>query len=225
MIGSKVRTVQPVRLRATPGYVGKPESDVLTTLPADERGQVLGGPADLDGLRWWHMMVSASSTTGGWIGWAAATAPNEVALLSFEEPALLPPGWERAVAFVLRLEGGYVNDPNDPGGETKYGISKRSYPQLDIANLTEADAKAIYARDYWQASGADGLPWPLSLIHFDSAVNTGVGQAQKWLQQSGGEASRYLALRLMFYTKLDHWRHFGAAWSRRVADLLQEMAA
>lgn len=84
---------------------------------------------------------------------------------------------------------------------------------------------AIYERDYWQASGAAGLSWPLSLVLFDSAVNAGVGQAQTWLQQSGAEVHRYLALRLTFYTKLNHWRHFGAAWSRRVADLLQEMAA
>jgi hypothetical protein len=61
--------------------------------------------------------------------------------------------FERAVAFVLRHEGGYVNDPRDPGGETKYGISKRAYPRLDIKGLTEADAKEIYRRDYWEKAG------------------------------------------------------------------------
>lgn len=219
MIGSMVRTVQPVRLRATPGYGEKPESDVLTTLPTGESGMVLGGPVEQDGLRWWHVMV------GAWIGWVAESAPNGVALLDLAEatPAPMPPGFARAMVFVARWEGGYVNDPNDPGGETKYGISKRSYPQLDIANLTEAEAKAIYERDYWQASGADGLPWPLSLVVFDSAVNAGVAKARGWLQTSAGSVGFYLALRLEFYTKLPHWQHFGAAWSRRVADLLREV--
>lgn len=82
MIGSTVRTMQPVRLRATPGYVEKPDSDVLTTLPADERGKVLGGPVEQDGLRWWHIVA------GAWIGWAAESAPNGVALLSIGEPTV-----------------------------------------------------------------------------------------------------------------------------------------
>lgn len=54
-----------------------------------------------------------------------------------------------AVAELAELEGGYVNRPDDPGGETKFGISKRSYPHLDIAALTLEDAQAIYHRDYW----------------------------------------------------------------------------
>ena len=58
--------------------------------------------------------------------------------------------FERLIGFVLAHEGGYVNDPQDPGGETKYGISKRSYPHLDIANLTREEAIAIYRRDWWE---------------------------------------------------------------------------
>ena len=49
-----------------------------------------------------------------------------------------------AIPRVITNEGGYVNDPDDPGGETKYGISKRSYPALDIKNLTVEQATAIY---------------------------------------------------------------------------------
>ena len=56
----------------------------------------------------------------------------------------------KAFEKVLRHEGGYVNDPLDLGGETKYGISKRSYPHLDIKNLTLDQAKQIYFRDFWQ---------------------------------------------------------------------------
>jgi len=59
----------------------------------------------------------------------------------------------QAIPITLANEGGYVNDPNDPGGETKYGISKRRYPNLDIKNLTVADATAIYLRDFWLFGG------------------------------------------------------------------------
>jgi len=55
-----------------------------------------------------------------------------------------------AVEMVMQHEGGYVNEPADPGGETKFGISKRSYPHLDIANLTREEAIAIYRRDWWE---------------------------------------------------------------------------
>lgn len=57
--------------------------------------------------------------------------------------------FEKAVAEVMESEGGYVDRPDDPGGETKYGISKRSYPDLDIPNLTEEQAREIYYRDWW----------------------------------------------------------------------------
>jgi lysozyme family protein len=57
--------------------------------------------------------------------------------------------FELLIGAVLEHEGGYVNDPDDPGGETKYGISKRTYPGLDIVNLTESQARDIYYRDWW----------------------------------------------------------------------------
>ncbi len=78
--------------------------------------------------------------------------------------------------------GGYVNNPDDPGGETKYGISKRAYPDIDIAGLTEDDAKAIYQRDYWGAHQCDTMPWAVGWVFFDCAVNHGAHMAIKWLQ-------------------------------------------
>lgn len=50
---------------------------------------------------------------------------------------------------IIDIEGGYVKDPDDPGGETKYGISKATYPDVDIKNLTIAQAYDIYNRDFW----------------------------------------------------------------------------
>ncbi|WP_457642654.1 glycoside hydrolase family 108 protein [Persephonella sp.] len=92
--------------------------------------------------------------------------------------------FETAFRLVLAKEGGYVNDPYDSGGETKYGISKKAYPHLDIKNLTLQQAKEIYYRDYWIPSKADKLPDQLAIMHFDTAVNTGVKTANKILQKA-----------------------------------------
>ena len=58
----------------------------------------------------------------------------------------------KAIEYVLANEGGYVNNPADPGGETNFGISKRQYPLLNIKDLTRDEAIAIYERDYWNAA-------------------------------------------------------------------------
>ena len=91
--------------------------------------------------------------------------------------------FNRAVNIVLEMEGGYVNDPRDPGGETRYGISKRSYPHINIKELTKGHAKDIYHRDYWNACMCEGLPEQLRLMVFDCAVNQGVRFASTTLQQ------------------------------------------
>lgn len=84
--------------------------------------------------------------------------------------------------WIIGAEGGYQRDPDDPGGETKFGISKRSYPALDIASLTESDAAGIYERDYWEPCECDQLPAPLALAVFDAAVNQGRSVAIRLLQ-------------------------------------------
>lgn len=94
--------------------------------------------------------------------------------------------WEDAIRFVLEAEGGLTNDPNDPGGLTKYGISKQSYPELDIANLTIEQAKEIYQRDFWDACRCNELPRTYAISLFDCAVNQGTGTAIKILQRSLG---------------------------------------
>ncbi|MEG3640458.1 glycoside hydrolase family 108 protein [Magnetococcus sp. PR-3] len=92
--------------------------------------------------------------------------------------------FQKAVNLILAHEGGYVNDPDDPGGETKFGISKRAYPNVDIAALTREDAVALYHRDYWQPIHGDDLPPLLAMAVFDAAVNQGVSRAAKLLQKS-----------------------------------------
>ena len=80
--------------------------------------------------------------------------------------------------------GGYVNNPADPGGETKYGISKGAYPKLDIASLTEDAAKAIYESDYWLSCQCDAMPWAVGWTVFDCAVNHGHNRAVYFLQKA-----------------------------------------
>jgi len=90
--------------------------------------------------------------------------------------------WQNAIDFVLSYEGGFVDNPADPGGATNWGISARSYPKLDIKNLTKEEAQEIYRCDYWNAVHGDELPGPLAMVAFDAAVNQGAGTAKRMLQ-------------------------------------------
>jgi len=91
--------------------------------------------------------------------------------------------FDTAVAFLLAQEGGYSADPDDHGGETNWGISKRAYPNLDILTLTKKDAEEIYRRDYWKKVRGDELPEPLGLVLFDWAVHSGTVTAILSLQR------------------------------------------
>jgi lysozyme family protein len=97
----------------------------------------------------------------------------------------MTPHFEKAFIELIGIEGGYVNDPTDRGGETKYGISKRSYPHLNIKNLTLQDAKEIYYRDFWKANGLDNIiKYELALELFGTGVDMGVGIAPRFLQEA-----------------------------------------
>jgi len=99
-------------------------------------------------------------------------------------PSTKSSDFDRALKFLGPIEGGYVNDPTDRGGETKYGISKRSYPHLDIKSITKEQMAAIYKRDFWDKMGCDTMQWPINLIVFDSAVNHGPLTAQALLKRT-----------------------------------------
>tara|TARA_B100001113_G_C20942091_1_gene549212 strand:- start:255 stop:737 length:483 start_codon:yes stop_codon:yes gene_type:complete len=88
------------------------------------------------------------------------------------------------IVKVLHHEGGYVNDPKDPGGETNFGIAKRSHPDVDIKNLTEDKAKSIYKEHYWDKNKVEELPEELRHIYFDMCVNQGKSRAVKILQRA-----------------------------------------
>ena len=91
---------------------------------------------------------------------------------------------------VLEHEGGYVNDPTDRGGETKYGITKKFYPDVDIKNLTLDQAKHIYHTDYWRRAKCDEIPPKLRYIYFDMTVNFGKRGAVKVLQRAANAKNK-----------------------------------
>jgi len=93
----------------------------------------------------------------------------------------------------LGYEGGYSNDPDDAGGETKYGISKRSYPNVDIKNLNRDEAKAIYYKDFWMDLRLDEIRGDVAAEIFDTAVNMGRSTAIRFAQI----ACNYLGTRLV----------------------------
>ena len=96
----------------------------------------------------------------------------------------MSPRFANFMPFIFAWEGGYDNDPDDPGGETKYGIDKRSHPKEDIKNLTRARASEIYWQEYWQRNRCEELPPRVGEVVMNIAVNAGSARAGKWLQQA-----------------------------------------
>jgi lysozyme family protein len=91
----------------------------------------------------------------------------------------------KAFDYVMKHEGGYVNDPKDIGGETKYGISKRSYPNLNIKDLTRDQACKIYFVDFWMKAKCEQIvDENIATKFFDLAVHTGIPQAVKLIQRA-----------------------------------------
>lgn len=154
--------------------------------------------------------------------------------------------FDTAIERVLGNEGGYVNNPDDPGGETNWGISKRSYPDVDIANLSRDDAKAIYRRDFWIPVANYVEDSALCYQVLDAAVNHGMANAVRFLQRAAGVAddghlgpvSRnalstmapadlhllFIAERIEFFCKLSTFSTFGKGWMRRCAQDLRYLA-
>jgi lysozyme family protein len=149
--------------------------------------------------------------------------------------------FDRAVNFVLsdRIEGGYANNPKDPGGETNMGIAKKYHPNEDIKHLTRERAIQIYKQEYWDPIGGDDLPAPVDLVLFDSAVNEGPGTAKKHLAEAleaqGRDeiadanpmwlAADIIFLRLARYISLGTFGTFGKGWVARMVAVYDEVRA
>ena len=126
--------------------------------------------------------------------------------------------FNKALKFVLKWEGGYSNDPRDPGGETNFGISKRSYPNEDIKNMTLDRAKEIYYQNYWLKAGCDDLPYPFNIVVFDTAVNMGRSRAIKFIDPYN-DWRDYLLKRLYTYSKFKQAKLYFRGWANRTLDL------
>ena len=135
----------------------------------------------------------------------------------------MEPDFQAAIKLLLELEGGYVNHESDPGGATRYGISQRSYPNLDIENLTKAQAISIYRRDYWEPVAKRVTDPAMRIMIFDSAVNHGLNRALSWLE-TYKTLPEYTSNRLRFYAGLETFGTFGREWTRRVASVLEAIS-
>ena len=160
--------------------------------------------------------------------------------------------WDEALRHILKYEGGYVNHPDDPGGMTNLGVTKRVWEEWTGKPATEADMRALtpemvgplYKTRYWDAVRGDELPSGVDLCVFDAAVNAGVGRASKFLQQAVGvtadgqigpktvEATtakpadevvaKFCDLREAHYKSLPTFATFGKGWMRRLASVESE---
>lgn len=109
-----------------------------------------------------------------------------------------PVGFEANVQAVLKREGGFV--ANDAGaGATNFGINSAANPDVNVADLTQAQAVDLYKSRYWDAIGADLLPPTAQAIAFDAAVNQGVGYAKDMIARTGGDPQKMLADRAARY--------------------------
>ena len=154
--------------------------------------------------------------------------------------------FEACLAHVLHSEGGWADNPSDPGGATMKGITIGTYRAWKGRNVTKAELRAIsdaevgalYRKNYWDAVRGDDLPRGLDLVAFDAAVNSGVSRGAKWLQTALGVPAdgkvgpktiaaanaahkdavidRACDLRLGFLRQLGTWKTFGKGWTRRV---------
>ena len=156
--------------------------------------------------------------------------------------------WIKSLETILHHEGGYVNHPKDPGGETNLGVTKRVYEDFggtkDMKDLTREDVEPIYKKNYWDRVKGDDLPAGLDLCVFDFGVNAGTGRAAKYLQTLIGTVAdggigpntlktldayvnengikttieNYQAERQKYYESLSTFDTFGKGWTRRVTE-------
>ncbi len=155
--------------------------------------------------------------------------------------------FDTAFDRLLGHEGAYSFHPDDPGGETMWGVTVAVARENGYAgpmkSLPVDVAKAIYRKRYWDPVRAEDLPPAIRYHVFDAAVNSGVSQAAMWLQGAIGVPAdghvgpvtfaaaraappdavirRMNGLRLKFMTDLKNWPSFSRGWARRIADLLE----
>jgi lysozyme family protein len=155
--------------------------------------------------------------------------------------------FDTAFGKLLGHEGDFSDHPDDPGGKTRFGITEAVAREVgyrgDMRELPLDLAKRIYRDRYWNAVRADELPAGIRYAMFDAAVNSGPGQAVRWLQRAVGVPDdgalgprtlaasgalsadavrmKLLAQRLRFMSNLPNWPAFSRGWARRICDLME----
>ena len=142
--------------------------------------------------------------------------------------------FDACFAITLQWEGGYTNDPEDPGGPTNLGIIQTEYNKWRTANkqplqsvrwITHDEAKQIYRANYWDAMNCDSLPAGFDLAVYDCAVNNGIGRAKQFLPQANGDFNKFCDLRLDFDKRLGRlWTVFGRGWATRIEGIRHQAA-
>ncbi|MCK9428412.1 MAG: hypothetical protein M0R17_00195 [Candidatus Omnitrophica bacterium] len=139
-----------------------------------------------------------------------------------------------ALVFTLKWEGGYVNNPNDPGGETNKGITKSVYdayrkdrksPIQSVKLISDDEVFAIYSQQYWCCAGCDKISdVKLAISVFDFAVNGGVSRAIRYLALCNNDYKKYIELRIAYYNKIvavnPKLKVFLKGWLNRTTSLL-----
>lgn len=143
------------------------------------------------------------------------------------------PEFDKCHTVTSGWEGGWSDHPDDPGGQTMYGVTdavwqawlkKQGLKSTLVRNITRAQALEIYFEEYWLACGANKLAPGVDLATYDASVNSGISRGRKWLLASigGSDATtvkKICAARLGFMQSLQIWKTFGKGWARRVADI------
>jgi lysozyme family protein len=138
--------------------------------------------------------------------------------------------FEKVHKLTAEFEGGWSNHAKDPGGKTMFGVTEAVYhdwlsdngkPKKAVRGITMTEAMEIYFERYWLAAGCDKLNAGVDRMTYDAAVNSGVGQARKWLLASiGGPDAQTVETmaykRMAFLRRLKTWSTFGKGWLRRV---------
>lgn len=142
--------------------------------------------------------------------------------------------FEKALKFVLKWEGGYVNNPNDKGGATNKGITQTTYNNWlrskgqnykDVRNITDSEVKEIYYNNYWLKAGCDKMSEKFAILAFDTAVNMGVSRVQEFLKYAKyTNTDKFIIARIRKYNefaKYGNQKVFLQGWLNRILDLEQ----
>jgi len=138
--------------------------------------------------------------------------------------------FDRVMEFIFRWEGGYVNDPDDPGGETKFGISKRANPDVNIKDLTQDEAKELYRGRYWKPVKGSTMPFIEALTTMDFAVHSGVQTALGYWNDARDVRS-YVILRTDYLRTIRGretgeflFNRYGRGWMARINALHEQIS-